>query len=254
MIAISELETALNQALPLLQRLQDFYQRLPETRCLCERPGMCCKFLPEMTWIEALQWVQRLKNLHEPTKSSILRKFVEFYLTTPIRHGGCPFLVDGRCSIYEYRTFACRAYGLWSRQTGESRTRENRDSRHNLLKLWLQFGIKVPAEKVELEIDYCSQVGCEADKSISDHQLMEILQQVYRLDQALPDLQKIFETAYHSDFSLLMASLVLGYRKAILGKFAVVKELVQQGTEERLQQMLAGISPETLECQSNSLR
>ena len=43
-----------------------------------------------------------------------------------------------------------------------------------------------------------------------------------------------------------MASLVLGYRKAILGKFAVVKEIVQQGTEERLQQMLHRVTSDVL--------
>ena len=80
---------------------------------------------------------------------------------------------------------------------------------------------------------------------------MDFLQQVYRLDQALPDMQTKFEAEYHSDFSFLMASLVLGYRKAILGKFAVVKEIVQQRTEERLQQMLHRVTSDVLSYSSN---
>jgi hypothetical protein len=71
---------------------------------------------------------------------------------------------------------------------------------------------------------------------------MDILQQIYGLDQALPDLQTKFEAEYHSDFSFLIASLTLGYRKAVLGKFAVIKEIVMQGTDERLQQMLAKVT------------
>ena len=245
MIAISDLNTALNNAAPAWQRLQEAYQRLPETSCQCDEPGVCCTFLPEMTWIEALQWMHTLKYLQEPAQSNTLQKFVEFYLTTPIRRGGCPFLVDGRCSIYDFRPFACRAYGLWSYQIGDGRTQENRRSRQALVQSWQQFGVEIPSETVEFEIEYCDKVRCTAGKSISDTQLMEILEQIYWLDQKLPDLQTTFETEFHSDFSFLIASLVLGYRKAVLGKFAVVKEMVQQGSEERLEQMLAGVTPET---------
>jgi hypothetical protein len=75
---------------------------------------------------------------------------------------------------------------------------------------------------------------------------MDILQQIYGLDQALAELQTKFEAEYHSDFSFLIASLALGYRKAVLGKFAAIKEMVQQGTEERLEQMLGKATAEVL--------
>ena len=238
MIEIRDLHTAFDLAAPVLKNLQTAYERLPETRCQCEQPGECCAFLPEMTWIEALRWMDTLKKMPEPARGVMLQKFVEFYLTTPIRRGGCPFLLDGSCSIYDVRPFACRAYGLWSIKTGGRRTEENRRSRHHLLKLWEQYGVKVPAAQIEFEIDYCDKVYCHAEESVTDNQLMEILRQVYDLDQILPGLQKKFETEYHSDVSFLMASLTLGYRKAILGKFAVVKEIVQQGTDTRLRQML----------------
>jgi hypothetical protein len=44
----------------------------------------------------------------------------------------------------------------------------------------------------------------------------------------------------------LIASLVLGYRRAVLGKFAVIKEIVRQGTEARLEQMLGKATPDVL--------
>ena len=196
--------------------------------------------------MEALRWIGVIKDLQQAAMREILRKFVEFYLTTPIRHTGCPFLMDGHCGIYPYRSFACRAYGLWSQKTGDERTRENRRSRKALLQLWEQFGLAVPAKMVTFEIDYCDRAQCAIEKPISDGQLMDILQQVYRLDQALPDLQTKFETEYHSDFGFLIASLLLGYRKAILGKFAVIKEIVRQGTEARLEQMLGKATPDVL--------
>jgi len=179
-------------------------------------------------------------------RTGILQKFLEFYLTNPIRHTGCPFLENGTCGIYELRPFACRAYGLWSPEFGKVRTQKSRQDRKALLQMWQKFGLELPPETVEFEIDYCDKVRCATEKSISDSQLMDILQQIYRLDQALPDLQTKFEAEYHSDFSFLIASLVLGYRKAILGKFAVVKEIVQQGTEKRLQQMLNRVTSDVL--------
>jgi len=247
MIAISDLDTAINRATPLSESLQSLYQRLPETSCLCEQSGVCCAFLPEMTWMEALRWTGAIQEMSADTRTRILHKFLVFYLTNPIRHTGCPFLENGACCIYELRPFACRAYGLWSPEFGKVRTQKSRQDRKALLQMWQKFGLTLPPETVEFEIDYCDKVRCENEESISDSWMMDILEQVYRLDQALPDLQTKFEAEYHSDFSFLIASLVLGYRKAILGKFAVVKEIVQQGTEERLEQMLDKVTPEVLE-------
>ena len=196
--------------------------------------------------MEAWQWRGVIQQMSANARTGILQKFLEFYLTNPIRDSECPFLENGVCDIYELRPFACRAYGLWSPEFGKVRTQNSRRDRKALLQMWHKFGLELPPETVEFEIDYCDKVRCATEKSISDRQLMDFLQQVYRLDQALPDLQTKFEAEYHSDFSFLMASLVLGYRKAILGKFAVVKEIVQQGTEERLQQMLHRVTSDVL--------
>jgi len=247
MIAIRDLHTAINQATPLLKSLQSLYQRLPETRCQCEHPGVCCAFLPEMTWMEALQWSGVIQEMSAEARTRILQKFLEFYLTNPIRHSGCPFLEKGACCIYELRPFACRAYGLWSSEFGKARTQKSRQDRKALLQMWQKFGLELPPETVESEIDYCDKVRCATDKSISNRRLMDILQQIYGLDQALPDLQTKFEAEYHSDFSFLIASQALGYRKAVLGKFAVIKEILRHGTEERLEQMLDKLTPEVLE-------
>jgi Fe-S-cluster containining protein len=196
--------------------------------------------------MEALQWSRVIQQLSANARTGILQKFLKFYLTNPIRHSGCPFLENGGCYIYELRPFACRAYGLWSPEFGKMRTQNSCQDRKALLQMWHKFGLELPPETVEFEIDYCDKVRCATEKSISDRRLMDILKQVYRLDQAIPVLQTKFEAEYHSDFSFLMASLILGYRKAILGKFAVVKEIVQQGTEKRLQQMLNRVTSDVL--------
>ena len=246
MITIEEINTALYDVKPQFSELQNLYGDLPETHCQCEQPGVCCAFLPEMTWMEALQWTWLIQEMPANDRSRLLQKFLEFYLTNPIRPTGCPFLNKGACGIYELRPFACRAYGMWSSEFGKARTQKSRQDRRSLLQMWLKFGLRLPPQNLEFEIDYCDQVRCAIEKSMSDGQLMDILQQTYRLDQASAELQVKFEAEYHSDFSFLIASLVLGYRKAVLGKFAVIKEIIQQGTQERLEQMLGKSTAEVL--------
>jgi Fe-S-cluster containining protein len=232
------LASLIKKAKPLYRELQLIYRSLPDTECLCERPGICCMFLPEMTCIEALQWFNLIQRMPAGKKTATFRRFVEFYLTNPIRSSSCPFLAEGSCSIYEFRTFACRAYGMWSRKFGDTRTRENREDRKTLVQSWKQLGVSLPAEMVESEIEYCDNIRCHSDRPLSDVQLMEFLQDVYKLDQLLPEPGQKFEEVYHSDFSFWMACLVFGHRKAVLGKFAVIKEIVQKGTDERLQEMI----------------
>lgn len=70
MITREDLISAIQVAEPLFEKLQDLYRRLPDTRCNCEKPGVCCMFLPEMTTLEALGWIRLLLELsdEEPTE------------------------------------------------------------------------------------------------------------------------------------------------------------------------------------------
>ncbi len=241
MISPTELHAAVQKAQPIFEKIQRFYQKLPSTACNCEKPGTCGAFLPEMTLMEAMQWFQVMHQTPETERVNLLRKFVEFYLTNPIRHMGCPFLSKGHCGIYEFRTFACRAYGLWSDKMGQARTQESRDGKQILLEMWQRYGIDMKPDKIVAEMDYCDQVTCQSGADITDDQLMVILEEIYLLDQALAELQTKFENQYYSDFSFLMASLALGTKKAVLGKFAVIKQLCQEGTDSRLSNLLAQI-------------
>lgn len=246
MITKEDLVAALEIATPLFEKLQSLYQRLPDTRCDCEQPGVCCRFLPEMTTLEALQWVKVLRDLPDDEFTEKLRTFVEFYFSNPARLIGCPFLNDGGCSIYDYRTFGCRAYGLWSQELGNVRTTESRNQKKTLGAMWKRFGVDLPANVVEFEIDYCDKVDTVSGEDVTDAELMDVLQQIYDLDQPFKELQAKFENEYHSDFSFLITALALGMKKAILEKFAVIKEIIQKGSEDRLKKTLEKISPQVL--------
>jgi len=244
MISIKEIQEAVHKAQPVFENIQNLYRQLPETTCACEEPGTCCAFLPEMTLMEALQWFRVMQQLPDAERAALIRKFIEFYLTNPIRHMGCPFLSEGHCGIYEFRSFACRAYGLWSNTMGQERTQQSREGKMKLVKMWQRHGIELAPEAIAAEMDYCDQVGCKADIKISDNRLMAVLQEIYLLDEELADLQTKFENEYYSDFSFLITSLALSTKKAVLGKFAVIKELSRSGTDKRLKNLLSQIKPE----------
>jgi len=246
MITAKDLGAAILKAKPLFNPLRDLYEGLPETQCTCDEPGICCMFLPEMTILEALQWIERMQAMSEADLTSTLRGFVAFYLTNPARLTGCPFRDDGACSVYKYRTFGCRSYGLWSQEMGGSRTRASRKGKKALRQMWKRYGIELPAHAVEFEIDYCNRVQVRSGNPIGDEAIMDLLTRVYQLGKPLGDLQGQFEEAYHSDVSFLLTSLAFGIRKALLLKFAVIKEIVQKRTDTRLQQELEKITPSLL--------
>lgn len=245
LLNLKELKAAIDTAKPLFTELQKLYCEIPVTDCHCENPGICCAFIPEMTLIEALQWLWVVQNKEAAERNRIVRHLVRFYLSNPLRHLGCPFLENGCCGIYEFRTFACRAYGLWSQEMGVKRTNQSRDAKTALLAMWRQYGVSLPPDKVSFEIDYCRNVK-NVGKDISDEQLINILQNIYSFDRNMAELQSIFENEYHSDFSYLITSLVLGQKKALLHKFAVIKELVKSNTDARLNSILSNVLPQDL--------
>jgi hypothetical protein len=73
-----------------------------------------------------------------------------------------------------------------------------------------------------------------------------LLTQVYHLGKPLGHLQIRFEEEYHSDLSLLLTTFAFGFRKALLQKFVVIKEIVQKGTDLHLQEELEKVSPSLL--------
>jgi Fe-S-cluster containining protein len=240
----ADVKMALDTAGPSFAELEACYRLLPETTCGCMTPGMCCTFLPEITFTEVLQWMNVINRLPVQQRTDQIRKFIDYYFTSPVRHNGCPFLEAGRCGVYAQRPFACRAYGLWSMETGHARTQGNRQSRNELIRQWRRYGVELPAEMVQFEMGYCSEVRCHAPAAATDEGLMAVLAKIYALDRRFDPLSVDFENRCNSDFSFLLACLLLGDRKAILGKFAVVKDIVREQPRGRLESILNPLKPE----------
>ena len=196
--------------------------------------------------MEALQWIDVLAGLPEDHRVALTRRFVAFYLVTPLQQPGCPFLEAGGCSVYHHRPFACRAYGLWSAAAGKAKTRQHRDGKKALIRNWRDLGIQVPAGAVAFEMDYCTRVHSDADHPPSDKAIMNVLSEVYALDEPLGHWRDLFEKHYHSDFSYFLMAALFGARKSVLAKIAVIKEIAEMGTERRLQKFVSQVGERTL--------
>jgi len=235
---------ALDRAAPLFTELDRCYQRLPATRCHCDTPGLCCTLIPETTFVEALRWLAAIRDSTKPL--DLVRGFASHFLTNPVVHGGCPFLDAGGCGIYPQRSFACRAYGMWSRQAGMGRTQQSRQAKKQLAAQWLRLGVQLPEQAIAWEPDYCDKVAIVDAKRPKDGDLLAILKRVYALDDRLGDLKNGYEQACHSDFSFLIASLIWGQRKAMLAKMTVIRELAVSSSQTKLQGILQQITPEKI--------
>lgn len=107
--------------------------------------------------------------------------------------------------------------------------------------MWLRYGIRLPESAFTYELDYCQQVIQVDGKPLTDSELVQLLSQLRKLDDLQPELKYRFETRYQSDISVLLASLAWGPLKANLNKYAVIKDLVQKGSNDRLIRLMAKI-------------
>ena len=242
MIDLTDVQNALQKAYPLFDELHRLYDLLPATACECDRPGKCCVFMPEMTFVEALNWIRIVFEAPAAERRQLLRRFIAFYMTSPVAASGCPFLDDtGGCANYPYRSFACRAYGQWSLKMGRQRTADHRNQRAAFLKAWKRFDVDIAPELLTAEIDYCQKVDIRSETALDDGALLDLIRKIHALDRPLDRLRQSFEAEYHSDTAFLITALQLGYKKAVLGKFAVIKEWVQQGSRNRQDRFLEKI-------------
>jgi hypothetical protein len=114
---IRDINRLLNNSVSQRQKLVGLYTRLPAT--VCRRQAACCMMLPEMTLIEALVVLDRIKKMATSRQVQIFQKLVQYFFLNAVEISTCPLLEGQTCLFYADRFFGCRAYGLWSRATYE---------------------------------------------------------------------------------------------------------------------------------------
>ena len=79
------------------RRLKSLYNALPKVDIHCPSGCVECCTTPFVPWSEL-----EVESLYNATGK----------LPELLENGACNFAIDGKCSVYEYRPFMCRLFGL----------------------------------------------------------------------------------------------------------------------------------------------
>ncbi len=222
----------------LLNELRAVYQHIPPTTC--RRRAKCCSLLPETSFVEFLHLYQTLGLMPDATTRSVLAKIAAYYLLNSVERLDCPFLDSGSCLIYGWRPFTCRAYGLWSQRYYDEQAARNRQGKEACRAGWKSLGIDLPEEVLNFSQGYCLSVTSDA-MSADDGMLNAIWTKILELGEPFEPLHSRYVQEYFSDFSFAMTALALGYRRALVEKVNVAREVVTHGDKKRVDSLVQEI-------------
>ncbi len=110
------------------EKLTRYFQAQAPYICCKKGCSKCCRYGDyPYTQIEVEYLLSGFEKLPEESKYLIIDKIKALKQEKLKRQGEnfqfeCPFLINGECSVYEYRGVICRTFGLISyRQTGNSK-------------------------------------------------------------------------------------------------------------------------------------
>lgn len=239
---LQDINNLLENSISQRRQLLELYTLIPVTNC--HRRTSCCMMLPEMTLIEALVALDRIKKMAAPRKTQILQNLLKYFFLNPVEITACPFLEDPKCLIYPDRFFGCRAYGLWSHATYDKLSTQKQTAKQHLQKQWTNLGVTLPETVTGFEVPYCPYVEIADGGKINDQQLDEIAENIDALSQHFGKADKTFRHNYFLDLSFLIASCAHGYTKAVQFKFAFVKNFISIGNRSKLDKMLSSVLDE----------
>ena len=237
---IQDINHLLKNSISQRLKLDGVYACLPATKC--RRQTTCCMMLPEITLIEALVALDRIKKMDASGQMQILEKLLKYFFLNPVEIRSCPFLDDQSCLIYADRFFGCRAYGLWSRNAYEKLSSRSQAAKGHLQKQWANLGVMLPDAVTGFQVPYCPYVEITEGNEISDRKLDEIAERIDLISRQFSREDNAFRRHYFLDLSFLVATWTYGYTKAVELKFAFVKDFLSSGNRAELDNMITDIS------------
>lgn len=240
MMDLQDINKVLENSISQRRKLHRLYAAIPLTRC--RRQTTCCMMLPEMTLIEALVALDRIKKMAAAGQTQILKNLLKYFFLNAVEITACPFLEGPTCLIYPDRFFGCRAYGLWSHTTYDNLSDQTRAAKQHLQKQWASLGVTLPETVTGFEVAYCPYVEIVDGGKTNDQQLDEIARNIDELSRHFGNEDNAFRHNYLLDLSFLIASCVYGYTKAVQLKFTFVKDFISTGNRSKLDKMLSSLS------------
>lgn len=93
--------------------LETIFEYQQEYICCKEGCSLCCeKGTYPMSQLEYDYLMIGYNELNDSLKANIQQKIDEIKKEENVISHICPFLVDNKCSVYQYRPIVCRAFGL----------------------------------------------------------------------------------------------------------------------------------------------
>ena len=140
------------------ERLQNIYSEIPHTTCKC--CGKCCKNAPRVYLIEYLQIYGGIKERFPDRFYQVIKRVLEFgFLSLVDTSLCCPFLEEGKCIIYDCRSFNCRVWGHAKEEVYSKSIALARKELEQGRDLWIEnFGIEIPDTIVSGHRPFCKDV------------------------------------------------------------------------------------------------
>ncbi|CCO08300.1 YkgJ family cysteine cluster protein [Desulforamulus hydrothermalis] len=229
-----ELYSALGKAEQnnLFSQLEQIYAALPATSC--EGCATCCKWgSPPAFFIEYLNLYRHVRDNMKDSWREILGKSTEyFYLELVDVNQKCPFLNDSnQCSVYSVRPFACRSYGLLSKQDFET---GDRGLELLAKKFKDEYDLIIPQEIINYKLPWCGKVTSQTGTHLAKSTLAGLAAQIGALDYTFFPQELVDQEGTLLPFPVHLANTVLG-SGARARKIKVMKQYVDQGSKELLQ-------------------
>lgn len=239
MFSVTIVNNLLKNSARLFQNLEQAYELLPTSRC--HRHTQCCSLMPEMTLLEALYAIQNICIMQKEKRLSVYKKIGRYFMINPVKIIMCPFLEGKDCLIYQNRFFGCRAYGMWSKEYYKKISEQSRHAKENIRTIWEALNVRLPKEIIQFQVPYCTCIEPVSQKAVSDDLILRVAETVENLSVQFAEWHHLFRQAYFSDLSFMMTSLVFGVNDTVSLKFAVVRDMVNNNTSKRLDNLLEKI-------------
>ena len=236
-LSMGVIQEVLQQSADQQLALQKAYGLLPRTRC--RRKTLCCSMMPEMTLIEALAVMQKIKDMAVELRRRLANQIARYFFLNAVQITTCPFLDGQDCAIYEDRFLGCRTYGLWSAKYYRKLADQNQRVKKRLQNQWKHLGINLPQEVIDFQVPYCLDVATIDGKKADDDLLRKVCDKVESLSREFTAAHRGFQHSYFSDFSFLLCALMYGFTQAVQLKFAVVKEILDTGKTKKLNRIIS---------------
>lgn len=236
MFLIDNLVNILDSNVESLADLSEIYEKIPPVQCECK--ALCCTLLPEMTLVEMLSALSRIRQWVPAERMLVLERMVRYFFYNPVEISSCPFLEKQRCLIYENRFFGCRAYGLWSETYYDNLSKQDKVNKSFLRDQWREMGVMLPDAVISFHLPYCHHVHPIGNHEIDDVFLSSISDRIETLSRNYAEYHVSYAREYFSDMSFFITSIFFGYTEAVQMKFQWVKHYLESDGEKKNEEIM----------------